>query len=547
MKKPALSELTLREKIGQTVVFRSDTYQWFYATDKEYFNLIGGVWIWGALDMSLINMGNVTTNVKLHSEATLEFMQNVTKDQKIPVIGCMDNAGGLKFAFDDLSPAMDLPMIGATGSAELSYKMGECKARELKCAGARWMWGPEEDLANRNSSISLYRKFSDNPDVIIELAKAQNKGVQAHNVVATAKHFPGDDEMEYRDPHVSQSIMRLSKEDWFKRQGRVFQEVFDDGVMSVMIGHQSFPAVDNRKINGTYLPAVVSDKIVTDLLKGEMGFKGVVITDGIAMEGSLGLYGGDIDTLCVESLKAGCDVILGAGKNYINAVEKAVLEGYIPESRVDDACQRVLDMKEKIGLFETPVEPVDKAAVLAASAETNQAIIDNGMSLVCDRNNMLPLTPEKAERVTIVYVGDRKSMFDDLDIMVDELYKQGVKTVAKQIGVGDPPDPQNLSANSDIILYVGDARDWGMAGFRGETFKTFYRVTMAGMRGRRIGVSINSPYLYFDYFEGFDCFINVYNEYEATQRSFIQALFGKKEFKGGHPFKLIPDGMEVNY
>ena len=86
-----------------------------------------------------------------------------------------------------------------------------------------------------------------------------------------------------------------------------------------------------------------------------------------------------------------------------------------------------------------------------------------------------------------------------------------------------------------------------MAGFRGETFKTFYRVTMAGMKGRRIGVSIGSPFLYFDYFEGFDCFANVYQKDEIVLRSCIQALFGKKEFKGGHPFKLIPDGMEVNY
>ncbi len=547
MKKPLLSELTLREKIGQTAVFRSDTYQEFYTKDRDYFNLIGGVWIWGALDMKLINMGDVTQNVKLKSDDTLAFMQEVTKNQKIPVIGCMDNGRGVTSAFYDLSPAMDLPMIGATGSAELSYKMGECKARELKCAGARWMWGPEEDLPTRNSSIQLYRKFSDNPDLVIELSKAHGQGIQAHNVAATAKHFPGDDELEYRDAHVSQSMMRLTKEDWYKRQGRVFQEVFDDGVMSVMVGHQSFPAVDNRKINGTYLPAVVSDKIVTELLKEEMGFKGVVITDGIGMEGSLGLFGGDIDTLCVESVKAGCDVILGPGRNYINAVEKAVLEGYIPESRIDDACQRILDMKEKVGLFDCPVEPVDKAAVLKASAEVNQEIIDNGMSLVCDRRNMLPLTPEKAERVTIIYVGDRQTMFEQLDAMVDELYKQGVKTVTKKIGVGDPPDPENISANSDIILYVADAREWGMAGFRGETFKTFYRTTMNGMKGRRIGVSINSPYLYFDYFEGFDCFANVYNEYEITQRSFVQALFGKKEFKGGHPFKLIPDGMEVNY
>lgn len=547
MRKPKLSELTLREKIGQTMVMRSDAYQEMYANNREEFNIVGGVWVWGALDMSLINMGNVITNKVMHSDATLEFLQNAVKNQKIPVIACMDNTSGIRFAFDDLSYAVDSPMVGATGSPELSYELGKCKANELKCAGARWLWGPEEDLINRNSSIGLGRKFSDNPDLVIDLAKAQNRGIQSQNVAATLKHFPGEDEMEYRDPHVSESIMRLTKEDWFKRQGRVYRECINDGVYSIMVGHQSFPAVDNTKINGSYIPSTISYKVVTELLKGEMGFKGVVITDAIGMEGLCAMFGGDKVRVAVETLKAGNDVILGAGKNYINAVEEAVKTGYIPESRIDDACSRVLDMKEKLGLFDNPVETVDKSEVLANSQKINSLIINNGMSLVCDKKKMLPLTAEKAQRVTIVYCGDRKNIYDSLDIMADELKKHGVKTVNKQIGVSDPPDPQNLAKNSDIILYVGDAMDWGMAGFRGETFKTFYRTVIGGQKGKRIGVSLNSPYLYFDYFEGFDCFINIYNNMEETQRAFVKALFGELEFKGGHPFKLIPDGMQVNY
>lgn len=547
MRKPKLSELTLREKIGQTMVMRSDAYQEMYANNREEFNIVGGVWVWGALDMSLINMGNVITNKVMHSDTTLEFLQNAVKNQKIPVIACMDNTSGIRFAFDDLSYAVDSPMVGATGSPELSYELGKCKANELKCAGARWLWGPEEDLINRNSSIGLGRKFSDNPDLVIDLAKAQNRGIQSQNVAATLKHFPGEDEMEYRDPHVSESIMRLTKEDWLKRQGRVYRECINDGVYSIMVGHQSFPAVDNTKINGSYIPSTISYKVVTELLKGEMGFKGVVITDAIGMEGLCAMFGGDKVRVAVETLKAGNDVILGAGKNYINAVEEAVKTGYIPESRIDDACSRVLDMKEKLGLFDNPVETVNKSEVLANSQKINSLIINNGMSLVCDKKKMLPLTAEKAQRVTIVYCGDRKNIYDSLDIMADELKKHGVKTVNKQIGVSDPPDPQNLAKNSDIILYVGDAMDWGMAGFRGETFKTFYRTVIGGQKGKRIGVSLNSPYLYFDYFEGFDCFINIYNNMEETQRAFVKALFGELEFKGGHPFKLIPDGMEVNY
>ena len=549
MKKPLLSELTLREKIGQLGNYRNWDIVNKIRNNHKDLPLIGSIWALGALDMKVINMADESTSKKIPAKAQWEFLHEFNKNTKIPTILAMDCTRGIQSAFYDLSKQMDSPTIGATGSEKLSYRLGVCKANELKCAGAQWLWGPEEDLASRNSAVSLGRKFSDDPDVVIRLAKAQNKGIQSVKVAATAKHFPGDDELEYRDPHVSAAMLRLSVKDWEARQGRIFQEIIDDGVYSVMVGHQSFPAYDNTKRNNQYLPATVSYKVVTELLKEKMGFKGVVITDAIGMYSLLDMFNDDPIQISIACIKAGCDVILGASGEFIDGIEQAVLNGEIPESRIDDACQRVLDMKEKLGVFDGPLEEQDQEKAVLESAKLNRDIAEHALSLVCDNNKMIPLNSDKYKNVTIVYSGFGQGVLESLEHMKDEFLKHGVQNI--EIVEGLYKDLAiNCSEKSDLMLYVSHIachQPSGVAGYQGSDFSTFYHTIAGKQKGKRIGVSLGSPYVYFDYYHDFDCFVNAFNNTEETQRAFVKALYGEIEFKGVQPFKLIPDGFEVNY
>ena len=549
MKKPLLSELTLREKIGQMGNYRNWDIVDKIKNNHKDLPLIGSIWAMGALDMKVINMADESTGEKIPAKSQWEFLHEFNKQAKIPTIIAMDSTKGIARAFYDLSMVMDSPTVGATGSEELSYRLGVSKANELKCAGSQWLWGPEEDLANRCSAVSLGRKFSDNPDMVIKLANAQNKGIQSANVAATAKHFPGDDELEYRDAHVSSAMIHISVDDWWKKQGRIFQEVINSGVYSVMVGHQSFPAYDNTKKNGEYIPATASYKIVTELLKGEMGFDGVVITDAIGMHSLVEMFGDHI-RISIECIKAGCDVILGAQGEFIDGVEQAVLNGEIPVERIDDACQRILDMKEKLGIFDAPLEEMNQDEVVYESNKLTREISEKALSLVCDNNSLLPLNPEKHKKFTIVYSGYGQGVFESLEFMKDELLNQGAQEVNIVRGLKSGNEAIKLSSESDIMLYVahiGCHQPRGGSTFQDDEFMTFYHTTIGNQKGKRIGVSLGSPFVYFDYYKGFDCFINAYNYTEATQRAFVKALFGKLPFEGGHPFKLIPDGFEVNY
>ena len=550
MKKPLLSELTLREKIGQLGNYRHWDIVDKIKNNHKDLPLIGSIWALGALDMKVINMADESTGEKIPAKSQWDFLHEFNKKTKIPMILAMDCTKGIKSAFYDLSLQVYSPTIGATDSEDLSYRLGACKAAELKCAGAQWLWGPEEDLANRNSAISLGRKFSDNPDAVIRLAKAQNKGIQDMRVAATAKHFPGDDELEYRDPHVSAAMLRLSVDEWKKRQGRVFQEIIDDGVYSVMVGHQSFPAYDNTKLNGQYLPSTTSYKVVTELLKGEMGFDGVVITDAIGMHSLLDMYNDDPIEISIACIKAGCDVILGASGEFIDGIERAVLSGEIPESRIDDACRRVLDMKEKLGVFDAPLEEQDQEKATAESAKLRQEVANHALSLVCDNYKMLPINKEKCKNITIVYSGFGQGVFESLGYMEDEFIKHGVEKVNILKGWASKDEAIKYATDSDLIIYVSHIachQPSGVAGYQGAEFSTFYNTTVGKQKGKRIGVSLGSPYAYFDYYYDFGCFVNAFNNSEETQRAFVKAVFGEIPFEGIQPFKVIPNGFEVEY
>ncbi|MBR3961306.1 MAG: hypothetical protein IKK13_03735 [Clostridia bacterium] len=550
MKKPLLSELTLREKIGQMANYRSTVIQDKVLNNAEDLSLIGSVWVIGGLDMRVVNMSDETSGKKVPAKANWKFMQQLTETCKIPPLACMDSTNGIYGQFYDMSMTMNPNTIGATGSAELSFEMGRVKANELKCGGAKWLWGPEEDMVARNAAISIGRTFSDDQDLVIKLAVAQNKGIQDQRVAATAKHFPGTDGLEYRDAHTAETVMRLNKKDWWEHQGRVYQEVFDAGVYSVMVAHSSFPAIDDTRIGNQYIPSTVSKKVVTDLLKGEMGFKGVVITDAIEMEGLISLFDKSMEKVMIETVKAGNDVILGVKGNFIDVIEQAVLSGEIPESRIDDACQRVLDMKEKLGLFDEPLEAMDQEKCLAETKEVNEKIAEKALSLVCDNRKMLPLNKDKIKSVCIIFQGESKDVYDSLEYMEDELRKHGVEKIHRQTALHDEPEPSTLPLDFDIMLYVphiGLNKPWGVAGFQGEIYKTMYRVTAGGQIGKRIVINLGWPGVWYDYYTTFDCFINAYNYTEITQRNAIKALYGELPFDGIHPFRLIPKGYEINF
>jgi AraC-like DNA-binding protein len=207
----------------------------------------------------------------------------------------------------------------------------------------------------------------------------------------SAKHFPGKDKKEYRDDHFADQVIRDSLEDWLEGQGKVFQQMIDGGVWSIMLSHTGFPAVDSRTINGLFMPTTLSDRILTKLLKQDMHFDGVVVTDGIGM-GVLKTAYPNKEDLYVALLNAGNDILLNVKDfDYIDMIERAVNDGRVSMERIDDAAHKDRSYSEKQYLFlklllalkQPPV--INHTAQLISQYIENNLVTISSLSDLCDK------------------------------------------------------------------------------------------------------------------------------------------------------------------
>lgn len=551
MKKPELKDLTLREKIGQTALGRPSSAGYLDLEKYPY----GCIWALGNIDMTVINMAERSGDTKITTPEWIECLKDMNRRSKIPILQAMDCTAGIKASFGDIDNMLDPVTMGATDCLDVAYNAGVLRAKMLKAVGTRWVWSPEVDLPSRSSAIMLGRQYSDNPEKLIDMAIADMKGIHSEGVAACAKHFPGADGVEYRDAHVSANMMLSTVEEWRERQAKTFEAMFAAGIDSVMMAHCSFPFYDNTMHNGHYVPCSLSYKVITELLKGEMGFKGVVITDGIEMRSAVAYCDDDQNKVYVEAIKAGNDIVLGVRDSYFDAIEQAVLSGEIPESRIDDACQRVLDLKEKCGLFEdgyTEAEGTPEE-INRLSADFRKSVADKALSLVCDKEKLFPLKAEKIKNVTIIYSGHDEtgsgSVYDSLSTMKKAFEDRGATVTLRRSfdRKGKPLDElKRISENSDLIVYAGYIMRYcpeGPGSFFGDEVLTFHYALCHG-REKSVGVGLGSPFMYFDFYSNFPAFINAYNNSDETQQAVVAAMYGEIDFCGKEPFKLIPDWMD---
>lgn len=547
MKKPLLSELTLREKIGQTAMGRPGNKEYLDPVNYPY----GHIWALGNIEMGVINMADKARKEKSSLKTWLDFVENYSKQLKVPMLQAMDCTQGIENSFYETEPFIDPVTIGAAGGPELAYEAGTLRARLLKCVGSKWLWCPEVDLSGRRSAVMLGRQYSDDVERLTEMGIADIKGTKSQRVASCAKHFPGSDGLDYRDAHVAQTALYCTVEEWKKTQGRVFREMFDAGVDSVMISHEAFPAYDNTMINGKYIPSTASRKILIDLLRGEMGFEGVIISDGISMRGLVNMFEGDMNRVYVECLKAGNDVLLGVFDGYFDAIEQAVLSGEIPMSRIDDACQRVLDLKEKLGLFEDDcLYASDELEQVNADIRDFKArVCKKAISLVCNKKQFLPVKQDEIRNIAIIYSGHDKEgdgkAWDNLGYLVEAFERRGAR-VHLQRRLTSFSEIRQLTEENDLILHAGYLMrniPEGFSGFFGEEMQTFHYALDSGA-DKTVGLGLGSPFMYFDFFGSYQNFINAYYPCKETLEAVVATIYGEIPFEGKHPFRLIPQEME---
>ncbi|MGW2828154.1 glycoside hydrolase family 3 protein [Streptomyces sp. NPDC001286] len=290
--------------------------------------------------------------------------------------------------------------IGAGGSRGDARTLGRISGGELRAIGINQDYSPDADVnVNPANPVIGVRSFGADPDAVAALVAAEVQGYQRSRVAATAKHFPGHGDTAV-DSHYGFPVITHTREVWEKLDAVPFRAAIRAGIDCVMTAHIQFPALDD---SGD--PATLSHPIVTGILRGELGYDGVVVTDSLGMEGVRTKYGDD--RVPVLALKAGVDQLLNPPDLSVawNAVLKAVQDGELTEARLDESILRILRLKARLRLFDDPYAreaDVDRRVGTKAHLEAADRIAERTTTLLVNEGGLLPLSPRTHQKVLVV-------------------------------------------------------------------------------------------------------------------------------------------------
>ncbi|MFP4059478.1 MAG: glycoside hydrolase family 3 protein [Bacteroidales bacterium] len=539
MKNDGWKKLSLREKIGQTLIHMPNP--------EEEINLHGSLEKF--MEKNPVGgMFSLNRDGENYTYKLLDRYKKYLKASKIPLFHIDDMESGAGCNIQDLTALPHLMALGATGSEDIAYNYGKATAIEARCAGVTWVFAPVVDLPlNPLNPTTTHRAVGDDPEMVVRIVSQIIKGMQDHGLAATLKHFPGDG-IDYRDQHLLTSCNSLSMDEWWKYSGRAFQGCIDAGAYAIMPGHISLPAYQKEKIEGLYPPATLSRELLTNLLKEEMDFKGVIVSDALVMSGFKGYFSDE--QADIEAFKAGCDVMLWTTPNYINNMEKAVLSGEVAMERLDDAVSRIWDLKNKLGLFDSSFPDMEALTpeITDFARKTAIELAENSITLLRDKKNLLPLDKGKHKKILLAGVAPYQSKFEDLVVFKEELEKRGAEvTFQKNVRFEtDLKYTDTLSEKYDLIIFAIHRHAHhpiGPMSFTGDEAESIWAVNSLD-RNKTIVVSLGNPHFYNEYFEGVHVYINAYSHVDFSQKALVKALYGEIPFRGKSPVKLSVDKVK---
>jgi len=469
-------------------------------------------------------------------------------------------SGGIREGFKPGCPMM----AGAIDDIELAKKIarstGELTAKHGRAAGINWTFGPVVDVPiNFDAAHPNTRTYARDTERISILSGEYIKGLQSQGFAATMKHFPGAG-VDFRDSHVATEINDLPFDEWMNEHGKTFGAAIDNGVYGAMIGHIALPCKGGfNKKNGMPLPATLDSKIQFDLLRKEMGFGGVIVSDAIEMGGALAHTDGHFDAT-VQNIATGSDVVLFVADlpKQIEAVEQALADGRVTMKMINGSVLRILSLKAKLGLFRKDALPSDEEAAKVFDNEQmivsgfdsiealGKATVENAITLQRDWNNELPLKLKKGDKITIcVFPKEETNLAgivlpdENLEGAYPELAKEFQRRGFEIVCVNNRYALQNEAKDSQAVFYLATTNP--VAG-RGHN-----RLTKAALRAidwdiiqseiPTILVNLGNPYLLWELSMFPNCICG-YRPSDEMQRAVVAAVLGEIEFKGKLPVEV---------
>lgn len=438
--------------------------------------------------------------------------------------------------------------------------MARAGGTEAKAVGCNWTFAPICDIvSNWRNTIVNNRAFGDDPDNVIMNSKAYMDEMKRIGLACCAKHFPGDGSEE-RDQHLNLGCNDLSVEEWENTFGRVYKELIDEGVESMMIGHICQPALE-RKYNPDIkdeeiMPATMSKTLLTDVLRGELGFNGLITTDASHMGGMSCMAPRSYQV--PAAIAAGCDMYLyynDADEDF-EYMREGIRSGLITQERLDDALHRILGLKAKLGL--NHLQFPDESGLDVVGCEKHHEMAyesaNESITLVKDTQHLLPLNPKEKKRVRLYFIESapasikaptdkaKKIMVEELEKVGFEvdLYKNFYEVERESAGTVDlwsvleeKESAEDFKNRYDIVLLVIN-----MVGYAQEnnvrlkwTIAHSNEIPWYIHEVPTIGISLNYTNHLYDVPQ-LKTFINAYCSEREYIRACVEKMIGQSEFKG---------------
>ena len=426
--------------------------------------------------------------------------------------------------------------LGASENTELAYQQGRLTALEARLSGVHWVLAPVADVnSNSENPIINVRAFGGEAEAVAKLVEAFVRGCQDHGALAPVKHFPGHGDTDV-DSHAALPVIHASREQLDRIDLPPFRQAIAAGVASVMTGHIAVPALDP-----TLTPATLSKPIVTGLLRQELGYDGLVVTDAFNMAGVAEAYGEA--EAAVQAIRAGCDVILMPPNplKVLDALEAAVLDGSLSRERVLDACRHVLAAKASIGLeSRDQAVPAEVIRPHPDSLRVAEAIAAQAVTMVRGESTTLPLNPASTACLLLD---------DDADPAVYAPWDEALASYGMTRRVLTPksgPSEYGMAmadlkgCQTVLVPVFAHVRAWkGRIGLLPEMASMLNRLVASGVQV--VMVSFSNPYL-IRQVPDVAAYFCAYSDHAACQRAALEVVMGDRPPQGLLPVDL---GMAV--
>ncbi|MGM9552827.1 MAG: glycoside hydrolase family 3 protein [Faecousia sp.] len=489
----------------------------------------------------------------MNDEDLAESIRQMQSGSSIPaLIAANLEAGGNGICLQGTKIGSQM-MVAATNDPKNAAVLGAVCADEAVAVGANYAFAPVVDIDyNFRNPITNTRTYGSDPETVLSFAREYLKACQQRDVACSIKHFPGDGRDE-RDQHLCTTVNDLSVEEWDKTYGKIYRTLIEDGAKTVMVGHIMQPAYSRMLVPGIrdeeIMPATLAPELLQGLLRERLGFNGLIITDATTMAGFDAAM--EREKSVPYAIAAGCDMFLfskNLDEDYA-FMKQGVEDGIITRERLDEAVLRILALKASLQLHRKnnlpSLEHMRQVLGCPAHRDAARAIADDSITLVKNRENVLPISPQKTKRILIYdiesgenAIGYARSsgVYESLAPLLEKEGFTVTRFVPAPGNEGKTVRYSDMTGGYDLMIYVCN-----LATKSNQTTVRIEWLNPMGVNVPRyvegvptIFISTENPYHLLDV-PMVKTYINTYGINDSTMPLLVEKLMGRSEFKGVSP------------